>query len=126
MGGVLKAAQYIDFGDNPVKSVDKFYQFARGLSTVAVDKYAIGHRKMEEGGGRYTRMYGIKALFGVFIHISTVPTNTTNPTTLNYKERCVLFRTHKTLRGTQTSEWQWKMVKKTFFLFCTNLLQIAS
>jgi hypothetical protein len=51
MGGVLKAAQYIDFGGIPVESVDKFYQFARRLSTVAVDKYGIGQRKMEAGGG---------------------------------------------------------------------------
>lgn len=99
MGGVLKAAQYIDFGDIPVKSVDKFCQFARRLSTVAGDKYAKRLPKMEEGKGDAPYIYGRKVLFGVFIHISTVPTNTTNPTTLNNKERCVLFRTH--INGTK-------------------------
>ena len=38
MGGVLRAAQYIDFGDNFVERVDKFCRFARVLSTIAVDK----------------------------------------------------------------------------------------
>ncbi len=83
MGGVLEAALYIDFWDNPVESVDKFCRFARRLSTIAVDKCALRLRQMEEGETPPPHIYGRNALLGVFIHISTVPTNTTNPYKLN-------------------------------------------
>lgn len=83
MGGVLGVAQYIDFGDNSEDRVDKFYRFARALSTIAVDKCALRLRQMEKEEVPRSHIYGRKALLGVFIHISTAPTNTTNPYTLN-------------------------------------------